>query len=337
LLFLFSFFFVVATKFSSAQNRAEPEKWLRIERQIRLDSNLISLSREVESIRVEADNLGNDVDHARTLYYQMLIKDKRTEDTLYFKNSAFIDSVLMSSTAPKALKVMMHVLQAKRLMSFDRKYLHFRRDKYETRNDPHNYAALRASALDSVIKGHFENALSEKGHRIKPNRNLLWLTDHDDVFLFDPSLTDIVWVGLIDYSLQKNIALAISADKVRALLGQPSDLFLRAIDSLASLNTPQYATILYYKKWLASSKNDGKKQAFIETLLRKYVFLSQQNDSTVQLAYKNYLQTCVNSPVDMVKAHGVYQLCLLLYKEGLLYESTRDVKYKGRMKEALML
>ncbi|MDB5119336.1 MAG: hypothetical protein JWN56_554 [Sphingobacteriales bacterium] len=330
-------FILLATGFSSAQTVVEIERWSRIEKYIRIDSNLISLSKEVEKIRVDAAKSGNDLDHARTLYYQMLIKGRRTEDTLYFKNSAFIDSILMAPSAPGALKSLMHIMQAKRLIDFDKKYLRFRKDKYEIKNLPYNYAKLSASAIDSIIKGHFTEALKEKGSEFKHNRNLLWLSSNEDVFLFDPSLTDIVWVELIDYSLRKGVNLDIPADRLSALITQPATPFFNVVDSLATKSTPNYPTIKAYKKWLESSKADFKKHAFIETLLLKYLFLSHQTDSAVLAAYKKYLYECTISPVDMVKAHGVYQLCLLLYKEGLLYESTRDVKYKHLMKELLML
>ena len=58
---------------------------------------------------------GKPVSIARLYYYQMLIDDKRSEDSSFFKKSASIDSILGSAATPQ-LKAIMHLLQGIKLL-----------------------------------------------------------------------------------------------------------------------------------------------------------------------------------------------------------------------------
>ena len=68
--------------------------WEHIDTCISKKKNLSVISDLLHQIRQDAMIEKNYTHVARTYYYQILIADQRTEDSLFFRNSASIDSIL---------------------------------------------------------------------------------------------------------------------------------------------------------------------------------------------------------------------------------------------------
>ena len=332
-LLLFSIFQIVVAQIIPAAD----DYWEEVANSLKNKNKLLSLKSEVVLFGLKAQHAGHTIDYARSLYYKMLIDDARTEDTLYFRNSAFIDSLLLSPMASDELKSVMHLLQGKRLRNFNSRSLKFRKDKYQLKNLPVNYAAYSAAKLDSLIEAHFQKALDVKYAFSQPGKKLIWLSSMPDVFLFNPTITDIVRIEQLTYLIENTGSNVIESAEVAELLELPSADFIKALDSLNDPNNKIHKVIRVYDKWMESSQSDQAKHDFIETLLRQFLFGQQQADTVVQQVYKIYLSRCLKSPVELVKVHSIKLLSLILYQNGMMYASTRAEKYRNLFKEALML
>ena len=84
------------------------------------------------ALKLKAIQSNDNIMLARSLYDLMQIRDLRTEDTLYFRNSAFLDTILNDAGSPAALKSIMYVLHARRLSDFDGLYLRFNKAAYRS-------------------------------------------------------------------------------------------------------------------------------------------------------------------------------------------------------------
>jgi hypothetical protein len=180
-----------------SQTNTEALVWKNIETSIHHQKTLDVTLNRLAAIKKEAQKNDNAVELARSLCYTMLIQDIKTEDSLYFHNSLFIDSILKTSSNQE-LKLLMHYLQAQRLWKFRTKYLRFNRARYETKAPAINYAALNNGQLDSVINYHFEQAkalnkaLSQKNNTQWDAEQISWLSSSPLTFLFKPTLFDII-------------------------------------------------------------------------------------------------------------------------------------------------
>ncbi|WP_374165058.1 hypothetical protein [Arcticibacter sp. MXS-1] len=79
-----------------------------------------------------------------------------------------------------------------------------------------------------------------------------------------------------------------------------------------------------YRRWIAFHKAEPHISFFIESLLRKQIYLSSERDSVTKRRYVDYLQQSIQSPYTELKAHAVYQLCLSWYEEGKKYASSAN-------------
>ena len=145
--------FLVVSYYGYSQD-AGPATFLRIDSFVSKKKNLSDVSRELQALKQKALGEKRYFVAARCYYYLVLIADQRTEDSLYFRNSAIIDSALSSGVDKPELLFAMHILQAKRLMAFDSRSLRFNRQRYERRDIPINYAAYNERELDSLATIH---------------------------------------------------------------------------------------------------------------------------------------------------------------------------------------
>lgn len=79
-----------------------------------------------------------------------------------------------------------------------------------------------------------------------------------------------------------------------------------------------------YQRWLSFNKNDPGVIMFIESLARKYIYLSFIQDSVGREAYTKYLLKSTSSPHLAFRAHAVYQLCLIWNEDGNKYVNFYD-------------
>src|SRR5579864_2221038 len=106
--------------------------WFDIDESIGYKSELARLDKRLSEKYNAAWRTHDYISIAHALYDRMRIRDLRTEDTLYFHNSAFIDSLLFQQSTPKALQALLHLIQAERLVAYQGKRLRFNSARYET-------------------------------------------------------------------------------------------------------------------------------------------------------------------------------------------------------------
>jgi len=305
--------------------------WLHIDTSITKKKDLSAVYDFVIQLKQKALAEKKYFDAARCYYYQVVIADQRTEDSFYFRNSALIDSILSSSTGNSELQLAMHWLQAKRLSVFTTRNNRFNRQRYERKDIPVNYAAYDNAQLDSLSRLHFEEAKKIAGNiPVTNTHDLLWLSVDPLVFLFKPGVFDLLIADQVYYTKRKYYYSFPPASRQIKIMRLSQDDFITAIDSLYFSGPPYFPQLKYYKEWLDHQKENPVAYYFIETLARKFVHevLNGRNDMGMgRDDYEAYLLRILASPYNTVKAHAVYQLCLLWYQQSKKYFPSNDNLY----------
>ncbi|MES2649591.1 MAG: MG2 domain-containing protein [Bacteroidota bacterium] len=310
----------------------------------------LQFSREkLENLLAEAKQAKDVLAIGRIYAYLLLIDDKRTEDTLYFKSSAFIDSMLLSTTTNSLLKGVMHLMQAKRINHF----LHQgkwqnKRKLFDRKDIPFNYALLNDEQLKATINANFQAAKSifKSIHSVNIE-DALWLSDDPLLFLFKPDLYDIAIAEEIKSLKQQEGWKERQQWSQSRLVNLSQISFLKVLDTLTT--TPMVSA---YREWIHYYLQKDKKNNafFIETLLRKFIHSTQHQVDTANSWYEIYLGTLTSSPYTPVKAHGVYQLFQIWrIKASMYYEASSSYNngyfggpkynyaYKDNYKKAIAL
>jgi len=298
-------------------NTIETDQFEKLEKAIGGKEALQQTQKQLLLLKQQAIKSHNDIMLARSLYELMKISDLRTEDSLYFKNSAFMDTLLNNRSSSPALKAIIHVLRAQRINNFNNRLLKFNRAAYRSKNIPVDYPSLTIGQLDSIWTKDLTAALA-----YNPStgdvKKLLWLSSNPDVFLFDPRFADIVLSEYINQAALKNYYDFNPGTTANMWPSLPSAEFRKKLDSIAK-NDNDISILAGYQRWLSFNKNNNATAAFIESLARKYIFSFTSSDSLSYRSYIGYLQTQTASPYPAVKAHCVYQLCLMWNEDGNKY------------------
>jgi hypothetical protein len=315
-----------------ANSQVLPESnWKRIDSNINKKNNLASLPELLRQLRQKALAESDYFQVARSYYYEILIADQKTEDSLYFLNSVCIDSILKATPDNNELLLAMHLLQAKRLSKFTQMYLKFNRQRYERKDIPVNYAAYINAELDSIAGIHFEEA-KRIARIISMNEtgDALWLSTDPLLFLFRPGLFDIVIAEQIQ-NIKQSYYSFLPTIRQQQLLSLSQDAFIGSMDSLENVQQSQFPRLKYYKEWLNYEKNNPVAYYFIETLARKFLYeaIVRGNKAARKISaeYENYLQQIVLSPYNTVRAHAVYQLCLRWNQQSKKYFPSDGYEY----------
>ncbi|HEY9000463.1 MAG TPA: hypothetical protein VIM89_03850 [Mucilaginibacter sp.] len=174
----------------------------------------------------------NEALQVRCLYDLMRIRDMRTEDSLYFRNSAFMDTILRDQKSSAKMKALIYILQAQRLFGFNHKYLRFNAAAYRIKNSFSNYGALSPTQRDSLMYNDLDAAL-----KLDPFQgdvsSLLWLSSNPDVFLFTPKFGDIIFSERINLTPRKYDDYYNETKQMIIWASLPSSGFRRILDSLA--------------------------------------------------------------------------------------------------------
>lgn len=297
----------------------------RLENNIKQKQTLVEARAELSAIYNQAANSGNYTLQARSLNYLIIVRDQLTEDSLYFRNSAVVDSLIKAPETSANLRSILYVMQARRISRFNQLPRKFNAAAYRLKNISNNYAALNAEQRYALAGKYLDTALM--GTKIAKNEagQLKWLSGTPDVFLFEPGFEDIVLAEKVNLASQ-NIQFADPRVGLVDLLTLPSNAFILKLDSLASvkLNGGKIDVLNAYRNWMAVHKNNESTRAFIESIARKSIYLSFESDTLAYSAYTSYLLNSVNSQYDAVRAHAVYQLCLLWNQEGNKYKDFSD-------------
>ncbi len=275
--------------------------WSQIQIAIDSKSNLQNTKEKLELIKQKAIRENHAAHIARAYCYIMLIDELRSEDTLYFRNSAFIDSIIFSPSASPSLKQLMHYLQAQRLYKFRSKYLKFNRARYERSDLQNNYATFSNQQFDSIINYHFDEAKKMRSNYAVSD--ILWLSSSPTIFLFEPDIQDIILAEQITFAIYKR-----SSEFEKELLQLPANKFITAIHTLDN------DALKLYHAWLSLHINDEPVYYYIVGLAHQYVYniaAARDNSFESEKQYEKFLKTTIESPYPLVKAYGISQLALL--------------------------
>src|SRR6478735_7899132 len=182
-----------------AQTDNDPGFWDSIETAIRDKKQLVDNYKRLEDIKTAALQQKDYNIYARGRYCQLLITDLKTEDSLFWQNATFIDSILLNPHTGAALQLSMHLMLAHRLQAFKGRSAYLKAGYYK--GDIYKYASLNSAGLDSAIQHHYEQAkdLSAAIGDTAPEKHL-WLSSNPLIFLFKPTLYDIVQAEHIAYN-----------------------------------------------------------------------------------------------------------------------------------------
>ena len=298
-------------------NTVETDQFKKLEKAIGGKEALQQSRQQLLLLKQQAIKSHDDIMLARSLFELMKISDLRTEDSLYFKNSAFMDTLLNGGSSSPALKAIIHVLRAQRINNFEHRQLRFNRAAYRLKNIPVDYASLTTDQLDSIWTKDLTAALAYNSSISNVNK-LLWLSSNPDVFLFNPRFADIVLSEYINQATLKNYYNFNQGATANTWPSLPSSQFREKLDSIAK-NDKSISILAGYQRWLSFNKGNNATAAFIESLARKYIFSFTAADSLSHWSYIAYLKAQTASPYPVVKAHSVYQLCLMWNEDGNKY------------------
>jgi hypothetical protein len=325
--------------FSSLSLRAQTafatQTWFGIDSALYTKTNLIDLLATVQNLKTKAIAEKRNLLVARCLNYEMQIADKKTEDSLYFKNSAFIDEMLRQQQ-PKELQFALELMQAARLKRFITGYHKFQINRYERRDVIINYAAMADSTIDSLSQQHFEKAkILAKEIAVQNIDDALWLSADPLQFLFKPTLFDIAIAEQLNAVKAKFYYQFKLAKQFVQWLPLSPDAFISKLDSVNQQSDKGNKDFKLYQEWLQYHINNSANYYFIESLMRKYAYDNvQTQNKESEIAYEKYLELQTQSAYTAVKAYCVYQLCILWnsqankYFPSFRYSYTSDDNYK---------
>ncbi|MGC4101094.1 alpha-2-macroglobulin family protein [Ferruginibacter sp.] len=303
-----------------AQTELNAKTWFEIDSSLARKSNLTTLRLRVTGLYLQA-LLNNQYLHAaRCLNYRLRIDDLKNEDSLYFKNSAFIDSLLQQPQHPQ-MQYALHLMQAARLKNFITRYNRFQQNTYYRKDIPVNYASYKNISLDSMVQLHFETAKTiAKTISSYKVADALWLSSDALQFLYQPGLYDIAITEQLASVKWKYYYQLPYGTRAAKWMGLSADDFITKLDTLNSQQEWPLRDIKLYKEWLSYYQNNRPNYYFVETILRKYLYeLVRLQNKEAEPLYESYLQQLTNSRYNIVKAYSVYQLCLLWNSQAARY------------------
>ncbi len=330
---LFTFF---NTSIVFAQTNPTDSVWTKIETSIKTKNQLEETLNTVNKKKEESIRIGNDIDLARCWYYTMLIKDLKTEDSLYFRNSAFIDSLLFDKKSSPLLKTTIHLMQARRIFLFERRYLKFRPSTYETKNLQANYGAMNVPQRDSLVRYHFKEAFRLSSSAIpSKNTDMSWFSSNVEKLLFKADLADIALAERIGFEAGKPNTLKLSDQDIQTLITSEPKSFQSALQS--SLDTAKIHSNLMdiYALWMRKHNSKPEELQYIQMLVKYYLYSRMPN--LLSNAWTVYLQKNLSSPFNSIHATAAFYLFQQQYYNGIKYGQKFDIQYKGNLKQAVQL
>jgi alpha-2-macroglobulin len=295
--------------------------WEKLSDSIRKGKDLADLNEHLQTIRLTALNEKEYSLAGRCYQYQLQIADRKTEDTLFFHNSTFMDSMLQHPNTPALLRSVMHVLKAKRIVLYRNKFFYKgNKNLVRDREPDFDYARLSQFELDSISNHHFEQA-KRIGQRINepPVDQLLWLATDPLLFLFKPGYADIIFAEEVQHSLYRS-KYADAAMNGDWLSMSPTEL-MYGTQPISGFNRGGIKMLELYRMWIGSHTGEPEIQFFLETLARKYFYQLVPENTTSKKLYEQYLETGVQSPYSAVKVNCVYQLGLFWNSEAGKYSN----------------
>ena len=302
---------------------------IRLERSVTEKKALVQTRSELQGIYRQAANTGNDILQARSLNALIKARDALTEDSLYFRNSAVIDTLLTSTTTTARLKAILYVMQVRRINGFEQLPRKFNFAAYRQKNIIKDYASLTSLQRTELCARYLDTAFTLSAFNKAEAAQLLWLSATPSVFLFETGFEDIIFSEKVGLAVRNSgIDLRKPAFFID-MLAMPTKAFNLRMDSLTSAAKKEgkMTPLNVYHDWMAFHKNNEEIRLFIESLTRKSIYLRMEYDAAATAVYTKYLQSSITSAYPAVKAHAVYQLCLNWNREGSKYKDFKRYGY----------
>ncbi|WP_374165057.1 hypothetical protein [Arcticibacter sp. MXS-1] len=105
----------------------------QLETQIKKSISLTETKRQLDQLKRESQINGNYVLLARSIRAGITLRDRLTEDSLYFQNSAILDTLIASERTDQRLKPLLLLLRAQRISEFNKRRLTFNYATYSTK------------------------------------------------------------------------------------------------------------------------------------------------------------------------------------------------------------
>ncbi len=190
LLFSFLAYFNIANA-QHSKNLLHDSTFQKLEAQVQRNEHLTNTRQQFEKLKVQAISASDDVSLARSLYNLMQIRDVQTTDSMYFQNSAFMDTLIESRNSSALLKAILHLMRAQRISGFDQRYNPFNPATYRRPELKYDYAAMSIAEREASINSDLEVALRYNVKNI-PITKLSWLVPNMEMLPSDASFEDIV-------------------------------------------------------------------------------------------------------------------------------------------------
>ncbi|HSZ32094.1 MAG TPA: MG2 domain-containing protein, partial [Puia sp.] len=314
------FFFLFLDFNSSGQTVIDPAVWKHIDSAVYSVKNLQDIQIQIQNLKTKAVAEHNDAVLARCLADLLLIKDQKTEDSLFFRNAAFMDSILNNPSSSALLKSIMHLFIARRISLFENNF-YYRNNKnlIRTENPSREYALMDKRQLDSMITEHIDTSITISKQLGQQNLDeLLWLSSDPLIFLFRPDYTDLLYGERV--FLFKNQPGNPSEKNASVWLSESQDEFIKNGAQIKTFNKDEQRLFQYFREWIQYHFLTKPESAYyIETLARKYLYQNLVEDSTNKKAYEKYLNNLLESPYHSVSGHAAYQLSKIWYAEAAKY------------------
>lgn len=302
---------------------AQQVNWDSIQSAVFKKRNLVDVFNQLEAVKKTAAASKDEITIARAWYHQMQIQDQRKEDTAYFSNSYFIDSILTDGNCSLLMRSMMLMMKAKRVTDFrHRLFWNNRKKLFTAAASSIDFRLLNANQLDSITQHCLEDAkhISLGLNSIDPNK-LLWLSTDPLLFLFKPSYTDIIYGEQLHHAAIETYSY--STNSVPLLEKQNGEFF----KSIAEIPVNLQTVFNLYKQWALLHQNEPDKFLFIELLAKKFLLdhdVDKLDEKKNQLILAKFFEHYSTSIYSIVKAYSVFQLASAWYKLGHNYSKGSD-------------
>ncbi|MCG2615289.1 MG2 domain-containing protein [Terrimonas sp. NA20] len=301
-----------------AQSLPNPKEWKSLEKNILEGSRLTDIRNNLLQIKENAVAQKNDIALARSLYLIMHIDDRRTEDTVFFHNSSFIDSLISSSQSPR-IRGLMYFLKGKRLMYFRNKYYDRVNRHLFVGSDHVSYGRMAPRQLDSACSSSLDKALQYAAYfKDTPVADILWLSYNPLLFSFKPGFADLVWAEKI--AVFRDVDPDPLSDSTGKLFAAKREDFLATISLETKPGSGLREIFCVYHDWAESHRKEDPAAFYsIEFAARKFLYKHYVSDSASRQLFEKYVEESVSSPYSPVRASAVEQLAYLWVGKANMY------------------
>ena len=188
---------ILASASLKGQEHYDRTIWAPIERDLQFGNYYGELGIRLNTILKDAVKVRDVIATARAMYTLNRLHDRQYEDTLFFYNSRYQDSIILQPQADTLLKVIMLHLKARRIMEFLQNHRgRPRAALYRSYMPGEDYATMSSGQLDSLSNLYFAKAISLSAQAGQPDiKRLAWISTDPYGLLYTPKLSDFIYLN----------------------------------------------------------------------------------------------------------------------------------------------